>query len=91
MDKGSACSFMCGLGVGTAVALLFAPYSGAKMQRLVSRKAHKARKQLNDLAGDARGSAIDLLEKGKREIARQRQGLEQAVEAGTRAYKESIG
>ena len=91
MNHSSMSSFMWGLGVGAAVAVLFAPQSGARTQALISKKARRVRENLDNLAADAQNSAIDLLEKGRKEAARQRQGLENAVEAGTRAYKESVG
>lgn len=58
---GVALTFLfIGLGMGTAVALLFAPKSGKRMRRTIKRKYEDARDVLDDLTDQAG----EVLERG---------------------------
>jgi gas vesicle protein len=82
--------FSIGLGVGAGVALLLAPNSGARTQALIRRKIRKGQKYFQDQTAGLRDSAAGLFEQGKEQVARHRVGLDQALDAGARAYKKSI-
>ena len=88
MNKDSAYGFICGLAVGTAIALLFAPQSGSKTQAQIARKTQKAKQHLKNHGSEVRESAIDVFEKGKKKVA---QGLEHAVQTGRQVYEKSLG
>lgn len=77
MNK-SMIGFSLGLGVGAAMALLYAPRSGAKTQKLLARKIRKSTDYFQDQASGLRSSAADLMEKGKEQVIRHRQELEHA-------------
>jgi gas vesicle protein len=83
--------FLTGLGLGVACAFLFAPYSGAETKALLSRKARKAGRYVEGQIREVRNSAEELLELGKDEVARQKEGLKDAFEAGSKAYKKAVG
>jgi gas vesicle protein len=83
MKKDYLIGLSLGLGVGAALGLVLAPRSGEKTQKLIARKLRKSTDYFQDQASGLRDSATDLLEKGKEQIARQRQGLE-------RAYKQAM-
>ncbi|HYH00665.1 MAG TPA: YtxH domain-containing protein [Terriglobales bacterium] len=53
-------SFLVGIGVGTAVALLFSPKSGKQMRRTIRRRYEDAR----DMVDDWRDQAEDYIGKG---------------------------
>ena len=78
MNKDCLIGFSLGLGVGVGLGLLFAPRSGAKTQKLIASKIRKSTDYFQDQASGLRTSAVDLFEKGKEQVARQRQGLEHA-------------
>ncbi|HSP66233.1 MAG TPA: YtxH domain-containing protein [Bryobacteraceae bacterium] len=83
MKKDYLIGLSLGLGVGAALGLLLAPRSGEKTQKLIARKIRKSTDYFQDQASGLRDSATDLLEKGKEQIARHRQGIE-------RAYKQAM-
>ena len=83
MNKNYLIGFSLGIGVGAALGILLTPQSGVKTQRMIARKLRKSTDYFQDQASGLRDSATDLLEKGKEQIARQRQGLE-------RAYKQAM-
>ena len=70
--------FPLGFGIGTGSGLLLAPL-WRKTQKLIARKIRKSTDYFQDQASGLRDSAADLLEKGKEQVARHRQGLEQRL------------
>lgn len=70
---GVALTFLfIGLGVGTAVALLFAPKSGKQIRRTIRRKYEDARDVLDDLrdqAGDYVGKGAEWANVAKEKVA----------------------
>lgn len=79
--------FLVGLGVGTLLGILFAPKSGEETREYLASKADEGREFAQRKARELRERADDLLEKGKEGVARQRDHLSAAVEAGKEAYQ----
>ena len=93
--------FIVGLGVGVAVGLLMAPRSGEETRRILRTKADEGADFLRTKADEGkeyvrrrgtelRESASDLIDRSKDAIARQKEQLAMAVEAGKQAYRESV-
>lgn len=93
--------FVVGLGIGVAVGLLMAPRSGEETRRLLRTKADEGTEYLRAKADETkefvrrrgtelRESASDLIDRSKDAIARQKEQLAMAVEAGKQAYRESV-
>lgn len=93
--------FVVGLGIGVAVGLLMAPRSGEETRRLLRTKADEGTEFLRAKADEGREyvrrrgtelreSASDLIDRSKDAIARQKEQLAMAVEAGKQAYRESV-
>jgi gas vesicle protein len=82
--------FFLGLGLGAAVALLFAPKSGPETRDFLLTKADEGKDYLKRRSEEAIGSANELIDKGKDAIARQKDQLQAAVEAGKQAYREAV-
>jgi gas vesicle protein len=93
--------FIVGLGVGVAVGMLMAPRSGEETRELLRSKAdeskdflrHKAdesREYVRRRGGELRESATDLIDRSKDAIARQKEQLAMAVEAGKQAYRDTV-
>jgi gas vesicle protein len=93
--------FIVGMGVGVAVGLLMAPRSGEETRRILRTKADEGADFLRTKADEGkefvrrrgtelRESASDLIDRSKEAIARQKEQLAMAVEAGKQAYRESV-
>ena len=88
--KNCTLGFMIGLGCGVGIALLFAPKSGDETRSLIAIKGREGTDHLKNQAAGFRDSATELLKKGRQDVARHKEGLEHAVEAGKKAYRESV-
>jgi len=93
--------FVVGLGIGVAVGLLMAPRSGEETRQYLRTKADEGTDYLRAKADEGkefvrrrgtelRESASDLIDRSKDAIARQKEQLAMAVEAGKQAYRESV-
>jgi gas vesicle protein len=94
--------FIVGLGVGVAVGMLMAPRSGEETRQLLRSKADEGTDYLLNKTDETkeyvrrrgtelRESASELVDRSKEAIARQKDQLAMAVEAGKQAYRESVG
>jgi gas vesicle protein len=82
--------FFCGLGLGAAVALLFAPKSGAETRELILTKADEGKEFLVRQGVKIRDSAGDVLKKGKNLVSKQKDQISAAFEAGKQAYQDAL-
>jgi gas vesicle protein len=82
--------FFLGLGLGVAVGLLFAPKSGEETRDFLRGKADEGKDYLKRRSEELRESASDYLEKGRSMVARQRENLTAAVDAGKSAYRDAV-
>ena len=86
----SNCSFFClGLGIGAAVALLFAPKPGEEIRGELRARAEENRERLRERGGELRNRAEGILERGRGVLDEQRGQLTVALEAGRNAYREA--
>jgi gas vesicle protein len=94
MNKDGLANFFLGLGVGVGIGLLFAPKSGEETRDLLMNKADEGKeflkKQAADLRENASGVAADIVEKSKDVINRQKDTLNDAIQAGKQAYREKV-
>ena len=58
--------FVLGAAVGAAVALLYAPQSGDRTRRILSRKAKESREALSDSGRELLDRGRDLYDRGRR-------------------------
>ncbi len=82
--------FVLGFGIGVAVGIMFAPQSGEETRQLLRSKAEEGKDYLKKQGESLQESAGGLVEKGKSAVARQKEQLSAAVEAGKRAYREAV-
>ncbi len=87
-DSKLSCFFL-GLGVGTAVGLLFAPKPSGELVGDLRERASEGRNFLWLRSGELRHQAEEILERGRSSVAAQREQLAAALEAGRRAYQEA--
>lgn len=82
--------FFLGLGIGVTAGLLFAPKSGEETRGFLKSKATESTDYLRKRTDDITSSAADLVERSKEAVQRQREQLAAAVEAGKKAYRDSV-
>jgi gas vesicle protein len=79
--------FLVGLGIGALVGILFAPKSGEETREFLSQKADEGREYAQRKAKELRERAEDLVEQSKQVVARQKDSIGAAVDAGREAYQ----
>lgn len=93
--------FLLGLGIGVAAGILWAPRAGEETRQLIADKAGESADYLKNRAQegseyvrqrteDLKQTASDLYEKGRTTMARQKETLGAAVEAGKQAYRDAV-
>lgn len=80
--------FLAGLGLGAALALLFAPKSGEETREYLAQKAGEGRDYVTAKGRDLRRQAEDLVERGKDIVTQQKEQLAAAFDAGKQAYQD---
>jgi gas vesicle protein len=91
MDDDSKLSFFfLGLGIGAAVGVLFAPKSGSETRDFLMSKANESADLAKRRAQDLKDQASETLERGKSTVARHKESLSAAVDAGRQAYRETV-
>jgi gas vesicle protein len=80
--------FLAGLGIGAVLALLFAPRSGQETRDMIAQKAGEGRDYVKVKTDEFRKQAEETVEKGKGLVAKQKEMLSAALEAGKQAYQE---
>jgi gas vesicle protein len=83
--------FLAGMGLGAVVALLFAPRSGKETREYISHKADEGRDYVTTRGRELRSQAEQAVEKAKDVVAKQKEQLSAALEAGKQAYQEEKG
>ncbi len=90
MDRDGMANFFLGLGIGVGLGMLFAPKSGDETRDLLMSKADEGKEYLKKQSSTWQQSASDLVDKGKEAIGKQKDTLNDAVEAGKQAYRDKV-
>src|ERR1035438_8846191 len=90
MDKNGLSSFLLGLGVGVGIGLLFAPKSGEETRELIKNKAGDTGYFMKQRGSALKDTASTWVDKGKDAVTRQKDTLNDAVEAGKQAYRDAV-
>lgn len=80
-----------GLGLGAAVALLYAPKRGAVTRRYIRVKAHSAADYVKHQGEHLRDAAVETVERNKRKVVSTKDHIAAAIQAGREAYEEASG
>ncbi len=89
-DNGSSkfAFFLAGAGIGAILALLFAPRSGKETRDYLSQRAGEGRDLISAKGREYRRQAGEYVDKAKDVVAKQKEQLSAALEAGKQAYQE---
>jgi gas vesicle protein len=91
MDDDNKLSYFClGLGLGVAVGVLFAPKSGTETRQLLRSKAEEGADYVKRRGVELKETATDVIDKSKQTVARHRDNLAAAVDAGKQAYRDAV-
>ena len=90
MNRDGLANFLLGLGVGVGLGMLFAPKSGEETRSMIRNKADEGADYLRKQGSELRDNAADLVDKGRYVISRQKETLNDAIEAGKQAYREKV-
>jgi gas vesicle protein len=88
--KGHVCGFLLGVSVGGLIALLFAPRSGKKTRTQIAQAAADGLINAKEYGQAVRDTTRELVERGKEEAARQKDGVANAIKRGAEAYQETV-
>jgi len=91
MDKNGLSAFLLGLGVGVGIGMLFAPKSGQETRDMIKKQAGDGADYIKQRGSEFRQTANDWVDKGKDALGRQRDNLNDAMEAGKQAYRDAVG
>jgi gas vesicle protein len=78
------------MGVGAAVALLFAPQSGEQTRKLITHKAEEGKDFVAAKGKELRTKADDLVDQGKNLVSKQKERLADVLESGKQAARETF-
>lgn len=73
--------FAVGVGVGAAIAILYAPKSGKETRRLIAQKAGEGMDYIESRGKELRNQAEDAVDRGKEFVNRQKDRLAEALKA----------
>jgi gas vesicle protein len=91
MDRNGISAFLLGLGVGVGIGMLFAPKSGEETRELIRNKAGEGSDFLKQRSTEFKQSAAEWVDRGKDALGRQKENLNDAMDAGRRAYRDAVG
>jgi gas vesicle protein len=83
-------SFLIGMGVGAAAAVLLAPASGDETRDAISQKAEEGKRFAKRKVDNLRDRANRVVEKGKQVVGRQVQAVADAGEGAKEIYVNEI-
>ncbi len=82
--------FLMGISTGIALGVLFAPKSGIATRNLLTNRMQSAADEVKNQANDVMNSAAGVVEKGRTEMARTKESIKTAIDAGTKAYQAAV-
>ena len=90
-DVGTKISyFVAGLGIGAAVALLFAPQSGEETRKQIADKAQDGKDYVTAKSREIRKQAEELVDQGKDLVSKQKARLADVLESGKQAARDTF-
>lgn len=82
--------FVAGLGIGAAVALLFAPQTGEETRKQIANRAQEGKDFVAARGREIRKQAEDLVDQGKDLVTKQKARLADVLESGKQMARETF-
>ncbi len=82
--------FVAGVGIGAAIALLFAPQSGEETRKRIVEKAQEGKDYVASKGREIRKQAEDLVDQGKDLVSKQKARLADVLESGKQVARETF-
>jgi gas vesicle protein len=82
--------FVAGLGIGAAIALLFAPQSGEDTRKQIAEKAQEGGEFVASKSREIRKQAEELVDQGKDLVSKQKARLADVLESGKQSVRETF-
>jgi gas vesicle protein len=82
--------FLAGMGIGAAVALLFAPQSGEETRKQIAEKAQEGKDYVASKGREIRKQAEELVDQGKDLVSKQKARLADVLESGKQVARETF-
>jgi gas vesicle protein len=82
--------FVAGLGIGAAVALLFAPQSGEETRKQIAERAQEGKDFVASKGREIRKQAEDLVDQGKDLVSKQKARLADVLESSKQSVRETF-
>jgi gas vesicle protein len=83
--------FLAGAGIGAILALLFAPKTGQETRDYIAQRAGESRDRVAEKSKEYRQRAEGYVDRARDTVAKQKEQLSAALEAGKHAYREEKG
>ena len=90
MSNNGFAYFGLGAALGVAAAILLAPKSGPQTRKFLRSKAEDGTDYLASRAADARNTASQAIDRGKKVVRQNAENLTAAVDAGVQTYREAV-
>jgi gas vesicle protein len=78
--------FLVGLGIGSAVGILFAPKSGRETREYIAKKTRESNEYARKKARELSDRAEDAIGRGKETITHTKEQIAAAIDAGRDTY-----
>lgn len=82
--------FVAGVGIGAAIALLFAPQSGEETRKQIAGKAQEGKDYVASKGREIRKQAEELVDQGKELVNKQKARLADVLESGKQVARETF-
>jgi len=82
--------FVAGVGIGAAIALLFAPQSGEETRKQIAEKAQEGKEYVASKGRAIRRQAEDIVDQGKELVNKQKARMADLLESGKQVARETF-
>jgi gas vesicle protein len=78
--------FLVGVGIGSVVAILYAPKSGKETRKYIAKKASEGNEYVQEKARELKAHAEEMVERGKKAMTETKGQIATAIDVGRETY-----